>query len=49
MLVIDSFDRGVSRSPAGTCFITADDPERMSYREVASLPHRIAAALAAAG
>jgi acyl-CoA synthetase (AMP-forming)/AMP-acid ligase II len=49
MLLIDSFDRGVVRNPQGTCFLSADDSERLSYDEVSALSHRIAAGLAAAG
>jgi acyl-CoA synthetase (AMP-forming)/AMP-acid ligase II len=49
MLLIDSFDRGAARNPAGACLLTADESERLSYEEVAALSHRIAAALAAAG
>jgi len=47
--LIDTFDRGVRESPDGPCFITADDAETLSYREVAALSHRIAASLTDAG
>ncbi|WP_372789826.1 AMP-binding protein, partial [Paraconexibacter sp.] len=49
MHLIDTFDRGVRQSPDGPCFITADDAQTLSYREVAALSHRIAASLTDAG
>ncbi len=49
MHLIDTFDRGVRQSPDGPCFLTADDAETHSYREVAAYSHRIAAALTEAG
>lgn len=49
MLLIDSFDRGAARNPVGTCFLAADESERLSYERVEALSHRIAAALAAEG
>ena len=49
MHLIDTFDRGVRLSPDGHCFLTADDAEAMTYREVSDASHLIAAALHDAG